>query len=52
MGFDIWGLHVWDLRAPFGYFEAFSGILAVLLVSMAGFLLLRYFAPRSDKKND
>lgn len=48
MGFDIFGLHVWDFRAPFGYFEAFSGIAVVLACSAVGFLLLRHFAPKHD----
>lgn len=45
MGFDILGFHVWDLSQPFGYFEAFSGIIVVLLCAAIAFGLLRYFRP-------
>ncbi|MDE7236088.1 hypothetical protein [Helicobacter japonicus] len=45
MGFEIMGLHVWDLSQPFSYFEAFSGITIVLLCALITFGLLRYFRP-------
>ncbi|MCX2717088.1 hypothetical protein OQH61_04990 [Helicobacter sp. MIT 21-1697] len=47
MGFDILGMHVWDLSQPFGYFETFSGIIFVLLCAVIAFVLLRHFRPKT-----
>ena len=47
MGFELFGLKVWDLSEPFGYFEAFSGIFVVLSCAFVGFLILRYFRPKN-----
>ena len=46
-GFEMWGMKVWDLSEPFGYFEAFSGIVVVLLCALVGFLILRAYRPRA-----
>ncbi|WP_295737777.1 hypothetical protein [uncultured Helicobacter sp.] len=46
MGFEFFGLKVWDLSEPFGYFEAFSGIVVVLTCAFVGFLILRHFRPK------
>lgn len=46
MGFEIMSFHVWDFTQPFGYFEAFSGIAVVLLISAIVFGLLRHFRPK------
>lgn len=40
MGFTIFGHRVFDLSAPFSYFEAFSTIVFVLFVSFCIFLYL------------
>ncbi|MCH5314025.1 MAG: hypothetical protein J1E28_06520 [Helicobacter sp.] len=47
MGFDIMGLHIWDLSQPFGYVEAFSGIIFVLLCAGITLCVLKYFAPKA-----
>ncbi|RDU72707.1 hypothetical protein CQA66_03660 [Helicobacter aurati] len=39
-GFDIFGTKVFDLSAPFSYFEAFTTIIAVLSISVCIFLYL------------
>ncbi|WP_170128392.1 hypothetical protein [Helicobacter marmotae] len=49
MGFDIMGLHVWDFTQAFGYFEAFSGIIVVLLCAGVAFGFLRHFRPPKSK---
>lgn len=41
MGFEIFGMRVFDLSAPFGYFEAFSTIAVVSVSAFIIFLLLR-----------
>lgn len=46
MGFELFGLKVWDFSQPFGYFEAFSGIFVVLFCAFVGFLILRHFRPK------
>lgn len=43
MGFEIWGLRVFDVSKPFGYFEVFSGILITLLCALALFLVIRHY---------
>lgn len=40
MGFEIFGLHVFDLSKPFGYFEAFSTIGIVCICASISFVLL------------
>lgn len=40
MGFEIFGHRVFDLSAPFSYFEAFSTIIVVLSISFCLFLYL------------
>ncbi|QOQ90591.1 hypothetical protein [Helicobacter cinaedi] len=47
MGFEFFGLKVWNLSEPFGYFEAFSGIVVVLSCAFVGFLILRHFRPKN-----
>lgn len=37
--------NVFDLSKPFGYFEAFSTIGVVLVLSLVCFLILRHFRP-------
>ncbi|STQ85701.1 hypothetical protein LS73_005265 [Helicobacter muridarum] len=39
-GFNIFGFKVFDLSAPFSYFEAFSTIILVLGLSLCIFLYL------------
>lgn len=48
MGFELFGLKVWDFSQPFGYFEAFSGIFVVLFCALVGFLILRHFRPKES----
>ncbi|SQB99098.1 hypothetical protein [Helicobacter fennelliae] len=40
MGFEIFGIKVFDLSKPFGNFEAFSTIILVCLIAFLGFLIL------------
>ncbi|OBV28848.1 hypothetical protein BKN38_08925 [Helicobacter sp. CLO-3] len=40
MGFEIFGLRVFDLREAFGYFEAFSTIGVVCMIAFVCFLIL------------
>lgn len=47
MGFEIMGEKVFDFTQPFGYFEAFSGIIVVLFISAIGFAVLHYFRPKN-----
>lgn len=47
MGFEIFGMKVWDFTQPFSYFEAFSGIAAVLLCAAICLCVLRYFSPKA-----
>ncbi len=41
MGFELFGMRVFDLSAPFGYFEAFSTIAVVSVGAFVIFLLLQ-----------
>lgn len=41
MGFELFGMRVFDLSAPFGYFEAFSTIAVVSTGAFVIFLLLQ-----------
>ncbi|MDL0079523.1 MULTISPECIES: hypothetical protein [Helicobacter] len=41
MGFELFGMRVFDLSAPFGYFEAFSTIAVVSAGAFVIFLLLQ-----------
>lgn len=40
MGFEFFGLRVFDLREAFGYFEAFSTIGVVCMIAFVCFLIL------------
>lgn len=46
MGFEIFGLRVFDMREPFGYFEAFATIIVVCILAYIGFLILRLKAKK------
>lgn len=41
MGFEIFGMRVFDLREPFGYIEVFSAIFIVLFLAFIGFYILK-----------
>lgn len=41
MGFEIFGMKVFDLREPYGYIEIFSAIFIVLLLACIGFCILK-----------
>ncbi|MGX2971709.1 hypothetical protein [Helicobacter sp. T3_23-1059] len=49
MGFEIFGMRVFDFAKPFGYFEVFSAIFFVCAVAFAGYLILAYSAKKHHK---
>lgn len=49
MGFEIFGMRVFDFSKPFGYFEAFSTIFIVCAIAFIGFLLLANAAKKHNK---
>lgn len=49
MGFEIFGMRVFDFAKPFGYFEVFSAIFFVCTVAFAGYLLLARYAKKHHK---
>ncbi|WP_172402598.1 hypothetical protein [Helicobacter sp. 12S02634-8] len=41
MGFEIFGLKMFDLSRPFGYSEVFATIIIVCLIAYVGFYILK-----------
>ncbi len=48
MGFEIFGMKVFDLSAPFGNFEAFSTIFVVCFLAFCAFLILAKNKPKQN----
>ncbi|MDO7253225.1 hypothetical protein [Helicobacter cappadocius] len=46
MGFEVFGLRVFDLSQPFGYVEAFSTIIVVCVLAYIGFCILKFKAKK------
>lgn len=49
MGFEVFGMRVFDLSKKFGYFEVCSAIIIVCGVAFIGFLLLKMVAKTYKK---
>lgn len=49
MGFEIFGMRVFDLSKKFGYFEVFSAIVIVCGMAFIGLLVLKMVAKTYKK---